>query len=167
MSIYLKLTLTLLGTLLFLGFLMIAWIPDNVNNPIKYLFNKKKCFEIKIIYYTTSDDGEFLYKVSFTNDNWASENELLELTDYTENLGYVSVYSGEFCGSKEESKKFAENFTTYEQCIKHNEYVKKEHLRLEKLYQEKGYKTWEVYSKEENPIKEMPLEKEIVIKSCK
>lgn len=137
---------------------------SHLNNPIKFLRNKD-CFETKIVYNKAVD----VWEIYFTGDNWGWERQLLDLKDYTKDFGWITVWDSGFIGNKQEAIEFARKFNSYEECMKHNEYVKKEGERLLKLYEAQGVPDFETYinRKESQPKKKEPEVKEIIIKSCK
>lgn len=161
-----KIFLTLMVVFVFILFIIVIWIPENVNNPIKYIFNKKECFEIKVKYDYIDEEGHTKYKIIFTNDGWASDDELMDLSDYTQSLGWISVHYTTFYGSREDATTYAEKFNNYEECIQNNKLLKIEYNRLVSLYKNQGVKPHSILYEEKQQKKE-PEVKEIIIKSCK
>lgn len=131
---------------------------------IHIIWKSKSCFEIKVIYWFTSNDNEReYYKVVFRNNKWQSYTELLELKDYTED--YIHIYDRDFSGNKEECIEFAKKFKSYEDCVNNNKFVKKKSKELEAIHKANGVPTYDEWKNKHTYV--VPTEKEIIIKSCK
>lgn len=126
----------------------------------------KEEFHVRITPTYVLDEKE--YYVEFTNDNWETKENIMQLSDFTpyKNVEWINTIYCSFYSDKRAAVLLANKFKTYEECVGYNDRLKSKHDALVVKYKKQGIPTFSEYLEKEKyeEKKKLEAEKPILIR---